>query len=40
MILIATLPFLWFRMMDPRLDAWKAQAVDAAHIKEVVRQFA
>ncbi|HEX9956846.1 MAG TPA: alkane 1-monooxygenase [Fibrella sp.] len=40
MILIATLPPLWFRMMDPRLDAWKAQAVDADQIKQVVRQFA
>lgn len=40
MILIATIPPLWFRMMDPRLDAWKAQAVDAEQIREVVKQFA
>ena len=40
MILIATLPPLWFRVMDPRLDAWKAQAVDADQIREIVKQFA
>lgn len=40
MILMATLPPLWFRVMDPRLDAWQAQAVDAEQIREVVKQFA
>ena len=40
MILIATLPPLWFRVMDPRLDAWKEQAVDADQIREAVKQFA
>ena len=40
MILIATIPPLWFRVMDPRLDAWKAQAVDADQIREIVKQFA
>lgn len=40
MILIATLPPLWFRVMDPRLDTWKEQAVDADQIREAVKQFA
>ena len=29
MILVAMVPPLWFRMMDPRLDTWASQAADS-----------
>lgn len=40
MILIAMIPPLWFWLMNPRLDAWKAQAIDAEAIQRIVRQYA
>jgi alkane 1-monooxygenase len=40
MIIISLVPPLWFRLMDARLDRWKADAVDAARIGAVVRQMA
>lgn len=40
MIIISLVPPLWFRLMDTRLDHWKAEAVDAARISAVVQQFA
>ncbi|MBO0931080.1 alkane 1-monooxygenase [Fibrella aquatilis] len=40
MILIGMVPPLWFRIMNARLDAWKAQAVDTETITKVVRQYA
>lgn len=40
MILISLVPPLWFRLMDNRLDTWKARALQANEITAVVRQFA
>jgi alkane 1-monooxygenase len=40
MILIGMVPPLWFRLMNPRLDAWRAGAVDTATIQKVVKQYA
>lgn len=40
MILIGMLPPLWFRIMDARLDAWQAQAVNTETITQVVKQYA
>ncbi|NJL14453.1 MAG: alkane 1-monooxygenase [Microscillaceae bacterium] len=40
MILMALIPPLWFRVMNPRLEAWQAQAYDAAHIEAVVKATA
>lgn len=40
MILIATVPPLWFRIMDRQLDNWQARAVDTETITQAVRQYA
>jgi alkane 1-monooxygenase len=40
MILMATVPPLWFAVMNKRLQAWQANAYDATHIAQVVKQFA
>ncbi len=40
MIVISFFPFLWFKIMNPRLEKWKENAWDAGHIKNVVAQFA
>ena len=40
MILIALVPPLWFRLMNPRLDRWKSRACSPEEISRVVRQFA
>ncbi len=40
MILISLVPPLWFRLMDNRLDTWKARALQPDEISAVVRQFA
>lgn len=37
MIMTALVPPLWFKMMDNRLEKWKAKAVDAEHIRQVVQ---
>ncbi|GAA4463969.1 alkane 1-monooxygenase [Nibrella saemangeumensis] len=40
MILMAMLPPLWFRLMNPRLAAWKAKAYSSEEIFKTLRQFA
>ncbi|GAA4412661.1 alkane 1-monooxygenase [Nibrella viscosa] len=40
MILMAMLPPLWFRLMNPRLEAWQARACSSEEILKTVRQFA
>ncbi len=40
MIVLALLPPLWFAVMNPRLDRWKARACQPDEIAAVVRQFA
>lgn len=40
MILMSTVPPLWFWVMDKRLEAWRIKAYDAEHITQVVKQFA
>jgi alkane 1-monooxygenase len=40
MILMSLVPPLWFSVMDKRLEAWQAQALDAEHIQEVVKATA
>ena len=39
MILISLFPSLWFKIMNKKLDTWKAQAYDSEHIKNIVKQF-
>lgn len=39
MIVISLFPFLWFKVMNPRLKKWKENAYDASYIKKVVAQF-
>lgn len=39
MILMSLYPSLWFKIMNKKLDSWKAQAYDAAQIKNIVKQF-
>jgi len=40
MILLALVPPLWFRVMNPRLERWQQRACSADEIAAVVRQFA
>lgn len=40
MMLLACIPPLWFRVMNPRLERWRAQACRPEKIAAVVRQFA
>lgn len=40
MIVMATLPPLWFKVMNKKLESWQAKAVDKEHIQRVVKQFA
>lgn len=40
MIIISLIPPLWFRLMNPRLHAWKERACQPDEIAAVVRQFA
>lgn len=40
MILISYVPPLWFALMNPRLDRWKARAHQPEEIQAVVKQFA
>jgi alkane 1-monooxygenase len=40
MILLAFLPPLWFRIMNPRLERWQARACQPEEITAIVRQFA
>jgi len=40
MILLALVPPLCFRLMNPRLDTWKARACSAEEIQQVIRQYA
>lgn len=40
MILIALVPPLWFRLMNPRLEDWKTRACSSEEILKTVRQFA
>ena len=40
MILLALVPPLWFRVMNPRLAAWQQRAYSAEEISTVVQQFA
>lgn len=39
MILMASVPPLWFWVMDKRLTQWQTQAYDAQHIAQVVREM-
>ncbi len=40
MIILSLMPPLWFKLMNPRLEAWQAQAYDAEHIEAVVKATA
>lgn len=40
MILMAFIPPLWFKIMNHRLENWKALAYDAEHIKQIVKATA
>lgn len=40
MILISYVPPLWFALMNPRLERWKARACQTSEIQAVVKQFA
>lgn len=40
MILISYIPPLWFALMNPRLDQWKARAYQPEEIQAAVKQFA
>jgi len=40
MILMATIPPLWFRVMDKRLEKWQTHAYDAQYIAGVVKSMA
>lgn len=40
MILLALVPPLWFRIMNPRLERWQARAHSSEEITAIVRQFA
>ncbi len=40
MILISYVPPLWFALMNPRLELWKARACQTSEIQAVVKQFA
>ena len=40
MILMSTVPPLWFKVMNKELEKWERNAVDAEHISKVVKQFA
>jgi alkane 1-monooxygenase len=40
MILMATVPPLWFSVMDKRLEQWQTNAYDAQHISQIQREFA
>lgn len=39
MILMATIPPLWFKVMDKRLQQWQAHAYDPQHIARVVQKM-
>lgn len=40
MMLMATVPPLFFKIMNRRLENWQLRAYDTSHVKEVVQQFA
>jgi alkane 1-monooxygenase len=40
MILMATVPPVWFAVIDKRLKQWQTNAYDAQHISQIVRGFA
>jgi alkane 1-monooxygenase len=40
MILMSLVPPLFFKVMNPRLESWQAQAYDANHINQVVKSMA
>ncbi len=40
MILMSLMPPLWFSVMDKRLEAWQAKALDASQIEEAVKATA
>ena len=39
MILMSLVPPLWFKIMNKRLENWQANAYNAEHISQVVKQF-
>lgn len=40
MTIMATIPSLWFKIMNKKLETWQAKSVDKEHIQKVVKQFA